>query len=333
MPVLGSMPARGGPGRPASAAAPTAPSPQRQRNAHIDRLPMPFSVDHKAAGGYGFPPTCRRVALWEMHLEQRMHLARVKSIKMCVDNSPPRSAATGKAHEERRRKSRQLEAARIERDNAILICNMYRMLHEPSRYPVLSEDTERGRANKRHVSVAQREFSLKQVNEKNERMLKMIIGTGPDIDFSRLDQEWKVTQRRMSSASKMPWVVGELPDVPEHARKHVNHAPTSLAATASMKDLHRRKQSPGSAGGRGRAWQSASPERALEWGWKDGVRQQVEAGVRAMEASLASAAGMRMEAHVSSGVQAQALPSHPASREAHPPPATAGEPAAGVVAC
>jgi hypothetical protein len=302
------MPARGGLGRSASAAAFIAPPPQRKRNAHIDHLPMPFSVDHKAAGGYGFPAACRGVALWEMHLDQRMHLERVKNIKMGVDNSPPRSVAAGMVREAGRRKARELEAVRIARENTILMGNMYRMLHEPPRYSMLGADTERGRANKRHVSVERRELALKRLNEQNQKMLKMILTTGPDIDFSRFEQDWRVTQRHMNSASKMPWVVGELPDVPEHARKHFSQAPTSLAATASLPDLQRRRQPLRHAGVRCRASQPPSPERALGNSQMDHTGQQAETS--ALGARVAPAEGARAKGHAHRGLGLEAGPPH-----------------------
>jgi len=205
---------------------------------------MPFSVDHKAVGGYGFPAACRSMALWEMQMDQRMHLERLKNIKMGVDNTPPRTVSAGKVREESRRKMRELERERIARENAVLMKNMYRMLNEPPRFGFLSADIERGRANKRHVSNEQRELMLKRLNQQNQRMLKMIIETGPDINFSKYEKDWKVTQQRLNAASKLPWVVGELPDVPDHARKHFNSMPTSLAATASMSELTRRRGPP-----------------------------------------------------------------------------------------
>lgn len=316
--------------RSASTPAFTALSPPRKRNAHIDHLPMPFSVDHKAAGGYGFPAACRGVALWEMHMDQRMHLERVKNIKMGVDNSPPRSMAAGKMREEGRRKSRDLEAARIARENAVLMGNMYRMLHELPRYSTLSADTERNRANKRNVSVEQRELSLKRLNEENQKMLRMILTTGPYIDFSRFEKDWKVTQRHMNSASKMPWVVGELPDVPEHARKHFNNVPTSLAATASLPEVQRRRQPLGHARAEGRASQQLPlPERALGNDRMDGARQQVE--TPASEVSFAPSAGAGPEGHAHLGAQQQARPSHPESHESHPTPAAAAESANGAI--
>lgn len=57
----------------------------------------------------------------------------------------------------------------------VLMKNMYRMLHEPPRYAALDAQTERGRANKRRVSIEQRELMLKRINEQNAKMLKIIV--------------------------------------------------------------------------------------------------------------------------------------------------------------
>ena len=117
---------RVGVGRASSASSLGLSPSSKNRNARLDYLPLPFSVDHMQAGPSGWPAACKGVAVRQMRLGQQMHLERLKGIKMGVDNSAPRTFGAAQMRKEGRRKAREREAARIQAENEILMRNMYR---------------------------------------------------------------------------------------------------------------------------------------------------------------------------------------------------------------
>ena len=90
---------------------PTAqPSQQPQPCAFVHHSPRSVCVRHNSnprpvsfyclcllqGGPSGWASACKSVAVWEMQLDQRMHLERLKNIKMGVDNSAPRTFGASK---------------------------------------------------------------------------------------------------------------------------------------------------------------------------------------------------------------------------------------------
>jgi len=67
---------------------------------------------------------------------------------------------------------------------------------------------------------------MRRIDEANQRLLSSILHSTPVIKFDKLDREWKATQRHLNASAKMPWTIGDLPDVPARSRKQLPVPPS-----------------------------------------------------------------------------------------------------------